>query len=323
MRGGEDRLVGAVGPHAVAPLHLVGVRADSPASTPAYVRRPRTWSRSQPSSSSSSSALCVGDERSRLDGRLAVDLGGQLRRPEVRVDDPVDVAAELEPEPDVALGGRVDHAARLRHADGDYQPQARRYASTRKRTTVTGRASGNGECGWRDSNPHGLGPPVSETGASTCFRHIRMASPEARRPTRHPAGAVTAGRVAGPRAAPCDGHRGRSPVPAGAAASGADARAARGAGADAGASLSPLFVRKGVRRPGLPLGSRPAAEQAAPPRCKRGVLPEELHPRGSMRTGGVEPPQPRRRLYRPRGSPAPSVRTELARVGFEPTVSSS
>jgi uncharacterized heparinase superfamily protein len=41
----------------------------------------------------------------RIDRRLCVDGGRQLRRPEVGVDDLVDVLAELQSQPDLALRG--------------------------------------------------------------------------------------------------------------------------------------------------------------------------------------------------------------------------
>ena len=57
--------------------------------------------------------------------------------------------------------------------------------------------------------------------------------------------------------------------------------------------------------------------EPTPPRCKRGALPPELHPQ--VRTGGVEPPQPRPRGYSPLSSPVLSVRkTEGRSPGFEP-----
>jgi hypothetical protein len=68
-------------------------------------------------------------------------------------------------------------------------------------------------------------------------------------------------------------------------------------------------------------GMETAGVEPAPPRCKRGVLPEEPHPR--VRTGGVEPPQPEATRLQ-RGELAHAQRPqEIARVGFEPTVSSS
>ena len=63
-----------------------------------------------------------------------------------------------------------------------------------------------------------------------------------------------------------------------------------------------------------------AGVEPAPPRCKRGALPPELHPR-EMRTGGVEPPQREahrvtaRELadaQRPRGGVAGRIRTGTA-----------
>ena len=115
------------------------------------------------------------------------------------------------------------------------------------------------KCGWRDSNPHGPRPPVSETGASARFRHIRMrlgaGTPRARAErvtgrkresrrrlvglTRHPAGA--AARVVPPRGAPCGALPGRSPWPDAQHARGAGGPAERCVGADA--SHTPLSVK--------------------------------------------------------------------------------
>jgi hypothetical protein len=47
--------------------------------------------------------LCVGDERARVDGPLRLDLGRQLGRPDVRVDEPLDMAPELQPQAEVPL----------------------------------------------------------------------------------------------------------------------------------------------------------------------------------------------------------------------------
>jgi hypothetical protein len=74
------------------------------------VRTPTTWSRSHPSSSSSSRGLCLGDERPRIDRLLRVDGGRQLRRAVVGVDDPLDVAGELRPQAEIALGGYLGRA---------------------------------------------------------------------------------------------------------------------------------------------------------------------------------------------------------------------
>jgi hypothetical protein len=175
--GGEDRLVGAVRLHAIAPLDLVSVR-----------------------------------------GRLAREHSGVRPKP-----------VYLVPEPAVRdLGEQrvrpVDELARL---------------DERSRRNATGSADGGTRtlmaCGRRFLRPVRL--PRFATSA--------WASPKARCPTRQAAVAVAAGPVAAPRAVPCDGRRGRSRVRAGAAAPGADvraARAARGAGADAGASPTPFRV---------------------------------------------------------------------------------
>ena len=66
-----------------------------------------------------------------------------------------------------------------------------------------------------------------------------------------------------------------------------------------------------------------AGVEPAPPRCKRGAHPHELHPQERVRTGGVEPPQPEATglqpaeltsAQRPRGRAADRVRTGTARI---------
>jgi hypothetical protein len=109
VRGGEDGFVGVGRPNAVAPLDLVGVRvglagqnagvgahADHLVAQPAVVELVEQ-------------RLSLGDERPRLGRRLRGDGGRQLRRAVVGVDDPLDVAAELQAEPEVALNCACRH----------------------------------------------------------------------------------------------------------------------------------------------------------------------------------------------------------------------
>ena len=113
VRGREDGFVGVARTHAVAPLHLVGVRAG--------LARQHARIRVQPEHLVAQPAVLElfqqrlrgGDERPRVDRRLRVDGSRQLGRSEVRVDDPFDVPAELQPQPEVALRGGVGHAASL------------------------------------------------------------------------------------------------------------------------------------------------------------------------------------------------------------------
>ena len=58
--------------------------------------------------------LRVGDERTRVGRRLLLDGCRQLHGAVVGVDDPVDVPAELQPQPEVAVRGGPGHAASLR-----------------------------------------------------------------------------------------------------------------------------------------------------------------------------------------------------------------
>ena len=66
-----------------------------------------------------------------------------------------------------------------------------------------------------------------------------------------------------------------------------------------------------------------AGVEPAPPRCKRGAHPHELHPQDDMRTGGVEPPQhwatglqpaELAGAQRPQGEVAGRDRTDAARI---------
>ena len=105
VRGREDGFVGVGRPHAVAPLHLVGVRAGL-ACEHAGVGAQAGHLVAQPAVLELvEQRLGGGDERARVDRRLRVDGGRQLRRAVVGVDDPFDVAAELQAQPDVALRG--------------------------------------------------------------------------------------------------------------------------------------------------------------------------------------------------------------------------
>ena len=88
MRGREDGFVGVGRPHAVAALDLVGVRAGL-ARQHAGVGAQADHLVAQPAVLELvEQRLCVGDERPRVDRRLRVDRRRQLRRAEVRVDDP-------------------------------------------------------------------------------------------------------------------------------------------------------------------------------------------------------------------------------------------
>ena len=82
------------------------------------MRTPSTWSRSQPSSSSASSASAGATSAGGSTGRLSGDGGLELRRTEVRVDDPVDVPAELQAEPEVAFRGWTGSRGKLGGAEG-------------------------------------------------------------------------------------------------------------------------------------------------------------------------------------------------------------
>ena len=109
VRGCEDGFVGVGRPHAVAALHLVGVRAGL-ACQRAGVGAQADHLVAQPAVLELvEQRFCSGDECSRFDRRLRVDGGRQLRRAVVGVDDPFDVPAELQPQPEVALGSGLGH----------------------------------------------------------------------------------------------------------------------------------------------------------------------------------------------------------------------
>ena len=114
VRGREHGFVGERRPHAVAALHLVGVRAGL-ACQHAGVGADADHLVAQPAVLElAEQRLGGGDERPRVDQRLVVDRGRQFRRAEVGVDDPLDVAAELQPQPEVALWRGRGHATSVR-----------------------------------------------------------------------------------------------------------------------------------------------------------------------------------------------------------------
>jgi hypothetical protein len=103
VRSGEDGFLGVGRPHAVAPLHLVGVRAGL-AGQHAGIGAQADHLVAQPALLELvEQRLRLDDECPRINRRLRVDGGRQLRRAVVGVDGPLDVAAELEPQPEVAL----------------------------------------------------------------------------------------------------------------------------------------------------------------------------------------------------------------------------
>ena len=109
VRGREDGFVGIGRPHAVAPLDLVGVRAGL-ARQHAGVGAQADHLVTQPAVLELvEQKLCGGYERPRGDRRLRVDSRRQLRRAVVRVDDPFDVPAELQAQPEIALHDRQGH----------------------------------------------------------------------------------------------------------------------------------------------------------------------------------------------------------------------
>ena len=114
VRGCEDGFVGVGRPHAVAALHLVGVRAGLASQHAGAGAQPDHLVAQPAVLELVEQRLSRGDERSRLDRRLRVDGGRQLRRAVVGVDDPFDVPAKLQPQPEVALRSGLGHMASLR-----------------------------------------------------------------------------------------------------------------------------------------------------------------------------------------------------------------
>ena len=105
MRRGEYVLVGEDRPHAVAALDLVGVRdrlagqhAGVGAQAGDLVAQPAVLERVE-------ERLRLGEERRGVGERLGCDRRCQLGRAEVRVDEPVHVTAESQPEPQIPLRG--------------------------------------------------------------------------------------------------------------------------------------------------------------------------------------------------------------------------
>ena len=118
VRGSEDRLVGVGRPHPVAPFDLVGVRAGL-ARKHAGVRAQADHLVAQPAVVElAEQGLGGGGDRARVDRRLRVDGGRELRRAEVGVDHAVDVPADLQSQPEVALGDFVHTASISSRRDG-------------------------------------------------------------------------------------------------------------------------------------------------------------------------------------------------------------
>jgi hypothetical protein len=108
VRLGEDRFVRVRRAHAVAALHLVRPRRRL-AGEDTGVGPQAADLVAQPAALQLGEKLVrLGDERTEV-GRPCVDLRGELRRTEVRVDGLLDVATEREPEPDVAFRERRTH----------------------------------------------------------------------------------------------------------------------------------------------------------------------------------------------------------------------
>ena len=106
----EHGLVGVLGPVAVAPLSLVAERQPL-AGQEAGVGVDAEHLVAQPAGLELvEQRLGVGDQRLRGGRRLGLDLGGQLRRADVGIDQVGVVAAELEAEPEIAASDGVGHA---------------------------------------------------------------------------------------------------------------------------------------------------------------------------------------------------------------------
>ena len=115
VRGREHRLVGVGRPHAVAALGLVGER-PALAGEHAGVDPQAGDLVAQPAVLELVEQRLAPRRRSAAGstGGAAVDLRRQLGRPEVGVDHALDVAVDLQAEPEVALGERSGHPPSLR-----------------------------------------------------------------------------------------------------------------------------------------------------------------------------------------------------------------
>jgi hypothetical protein len=103
VRGGEDGFVGVGRADGIAPLHLVRIRAGL-ARQYAGVRSQADHLVAQPAVLELvEQRLRLGHERRGIRRRLRVDGGRQPRRAEVGVDDALDVTAELQAQPEIAL----------------------------------------------------------------------------------------------------------------------------------------------------------------------------------------------------------------------------
>ena len=118
MRRHEDGFVGVGRSRAVAALRLVGVRAPLVREHPGV--RPEAHHLVTQPAVVELVEQCVrgGHELSWLSGLRGGDRLRELRRPEVRIDDAVDVLPELEPEPQVALRDGLVHACEPRASAG-------------------------------------------------------------------------------------------------------------------------------------------------------------------------------------------------------------
>ena len=136
MCGFEDRLVRVDGANAVAPLDLVGVRAHLAREHPGVGVQPDDLVAQPAVVQLAEEAFRAGDEHARVDRRLCVDGGLELGRAVVRIDEPFDMSAELQPEPDIALGGGFGHlvSLRSRRAHREERSLPARCACSRRRS---------------------------------------------------------------------------------------------------------------------------------------------------------------------------------------------
>jgi len=114
VRGCEEGFLGVGRPHAVASLHLVGVRGGLARQHAGVGAQPDHLVVQPAVLELVEQGFCRGDQRSRLDGRRRLDGCRRLRRSEVGIDDPFDVAAELQAQPEIALRDGLGHAVSLR-----------------------------------------------------------------------------------------------------------------------------------------------------------------------------------------------------------------